>query len=132
MRDSETVGNAAGGLLPLFRDCLIGMPHSLQHGGRRRLGCAAAERWFGRVGNRKLDGLRHLSAGTVGLIGLLNPVTGVLLGTALAAETLSPQQICGLVLVLGGIVLGQTRKRHPAPVPRPPDLADAGRRHAGV
>jgi probable blue pigment (indigoidine) exporter len=31
-------------------------------------------------------GLRHLSAGTVGLIGLLNPVTGVLLGTTAAGE----------------------------------------------
>ncbi|MEV0349419.1 DMT family transporter [Nonomuraea sp. NPDC050680] len=52
-------------------------------------------------------GLRHLSAATVGLIGLLNPVTGVLLGTALAGETLTAQQVCGLVLVLSGILLGQ-------------------------
>ena len=52
-------------------------------------------------------GLRHLSAGTVGLIGLLNPVTGVLLGTAIAGETLVAHQICGLVLVLFGILLGQ-------------------------
>jgi len=54
-------------------------------------------------------GLRHLSAGTVGLIGLLNPVTGVLLGTTLAAETLTAQQSAGLVLVLAGILIG-----HPA------------------
>ncbi|MEV6159248.1 DMT family transporter [Nonomuraea sp. NPDC052129] len=52
-------------------------------------------------------GLRHLSAATVGLIGLLNPVTGVLLGTVLAGETLTAQQVCGLVLVLSGILLGQ-------------------------
>ncbi|WP_203859994.1 EamA family transporter [Plantactinospora mayteni] len=52
-------------------------------------------------------GLRHLSAGTVGLIGLLNPVTGVLLGTVIADETLTPQQVCGLVLVFLGILLGQ-------------------------
>lgn len=52
-------------------------------------------------------GLRHLSAGTVGLIGLLNPITGVLLGTVIAGETLAAQQICGLVLVLLGILLGQ-------------------------
>ncbi|MDW5326182.1 DMT family transporter [Plantactinospora sp. KLBMP9567] len=52
-------------------------------------------------------GLRHLSAGTVGLIGLLNPVTGVLLGTVVADETLAPQQVCGLVLVFLGILLGQ-------------------------
>lgn len=52
-------------------------------------------------------GLRHLPAGTVGLIGLLNPVTGVLLGTALAAEVLTVQQLCGLLLVLTGVVLGR-------------------------
>jgi probable blue pigment (indigoidine) exporter len=52
-------------------------------------------------------GLQHLSAGTVGLIGLLNPITGVLLGTVIAGETLAEQQICGLVLVFVGILLGQ-------------------------
>jgi probable blue pigment (indigoidine) exporter len=52
-------------------------------------------------------GLRHLSAVTVGLIGLLNPITGVLLGTMIAGETLAVQQICGLVLVFLGILLGQ-------------------------
>jgi probable blue pigment (indigoidine) exporter len=52
-------------------------------------------------------GLRHLPAGTVGLIGLLNPVTGVLLGTALAAEVLTLQQLCGLILVLAGVILGR-------------------------
>ncbi|WP_406470637.1 EamA family transporter [Streptomyces sp. NBC_01615] len=55
-------------------------------------------------------GLRHLPAGTVGLIGLLNPVTGVLLGTAVAAEVLTVQQLCGLVLVLAGVVLGRPRR----------------------
>ncbi|UUU19458.1 EamA family transporter [Streptomyces sp. DSM 40750] len=52
-------------------------------------------------------GLRHLPAGTVGLIGLLNPVTGVLLGTAVAGETLTGRQLCGLGLVLTGVVLGR-------------------------
>ncbi|MGW7622662.1 DMT family transporter [Streptomyces antimycoticus] len=52
-------------------------------------------------------GLRHLPAGTVGLIGLLNPVTGVLLGTALAGEALTVQQICGLAMVLAGVALGR-------------------------
>lgn len=52
-------------------------------------------------------GLRHLSAGTVGLIGLMNPVTGVLLGLLVAAETLTVRQGVGLVLVLVGILLGQ-------------------------
>ncbi|MFE2045073.1 EamA family transporter [Streptomyces sp. NPDC059477] len=56
-------------------------------------------------------GLRHLPAGTVGLIGLLNPVTGVLLGTAVAGEALTAQQVCGLVLVLAGVWLGRPAGR---------------------
>src|SRR6266508_3950815 len=38
---------------------------------------------------------------------LLNPITGVLLGTAIAGEALARYQICGLVLVFLGILLGQ-------------------------
>ncbi|WP_149202427.1 DMT family transporter [Actinotalea subterranea] len=53
------------------------------------------------------SGLAHLDAGAVGLIGLLNPVTGVLLGTLVAAERLSVLQAGGMALVLVGIVLGQ-------------------------
>ncbi|REK90549.1 EamA family transporter [Streptomyces inhibens] len=52
-------------------------------------------------------GLRHLPAATVGLVGLLNPVTGVLLGTMIAGESLTFRQLCGLALVLTGILLGQ-------------------------
>lgn len=55
------------------------------------------------------DGLRRLSAGTVGVIGLLNPVTGVLLGALVAGEHLTPWQLLGIALVLGGIVVGQQR-----------------------
>ncbi|MGD1223475.1 DMT family transporter [Streptomyces krungchingensis] len=68
-------------------------------------------------------GLRHLPSGTVGLIGLLNPVTGVLLGTAVAGETLAVQQVWGLVLVLAGVVLGRPiragRRGTRRAVPRP-------------
>ncbi|MGR0320503.1 DMT family transporter [Agromyces sp. ZXT2-3] len=52
-------------------------------------------------------GLAHLPAGTVGLAGLLNPVTGVLLGTLIAGERLGTAQITGLALVALGIALGQ-------------------------
>lgn len=62
-------------------------------------------------------GLKHLPAGTVGLLGLLNPVTGVLLGLLLAGESLSGRQVCGLVLTLCGVVLGQ-RAARPARPPR--------------
>ncbi|MGW7072573.1 EamA family transporter [Streptomyces sp. NPDC054855] len=54
-------------------------------------------------------GLRHLPTGTVGLVGLLNPVTGVLLGMGVAGDVLTGQQLCGLALVLVGVVLGRPR-----------------------
>ncbi|MFB2555402.1 DMT family transporter [Herbiconiux liangxiaofengii] len=54
-------------------------------------------------------GLRHLPAGSVGLIGLLNPVTGVVLGTVLAGEVFGQAQAVGTALVLGGVLLGQLR-----------------------
>ncbi len=51
--------------------------------------------------------LRHLGAGAVGLVGLLNPLTGVLLGAAIAGEAFTPWQFAGMALVLIGITLGQ-------------------------
>lgn len=64
------------------------------------IGTAAANvAWF--------YGLEHLPAGAVGVIGLLNPVTGVLLGVLAGGETLEPAQIAGILLVLTGIALGQ-------------------------
>lgn len=83
-------------------------------------------------------GLRHLPAGTVGLIGLLNPVTGVLVGTVVAAETLTPVQLGGLALTFAGILLGRPvssrrgagppgrRPRHPAGSPPPGTRRPAG------
>ncbi|MEU5327929.1 DMT family transporter [Streptomyces parvus] len=56
-------------------------------------------------------GLARLPAGTVGLLGLLNPVTGVLLGVLIADETLSGRQICGLLLTLCGVLLGRQTAR---------------------
>ncbi|MFJ9764080.1 EamA family transporter [Streptomyces erythrochromogenes] len=71
-------------------------------------------------------GLRRLPAGTVGLIGLLNPVTGVLLGTVVAGEVLTGRQLGGLALVLASVALGRpaagarTGRRHPAGAPDRP------------
>lgn len=56
-------------------------------------------------------GLRTLPAAAVGMIGLLNPVTGVVLGVLIASEPFGPPQIIGLGMVLGGIAL--------AALPRP-------------
>lgn len=51
-------------------------------------------------------GLRHLSAGTVGLIGLLNPLAGTLLGVLAAGERLTVVQVVGGVVILLGVVSG--------------------------
>jgi probable blue pigment (indigoidine) exporter len=60
-------------------------------------------------------GLRHLSAEKVGLIGLLNPVTGVLLGVLLAGDRLTVRQFLGLALILLGITLSLPRRRKGPP-----------------
>ena len=67
-------------------------------------------------------GLRHLPAGVVGVIGLLNPVTGVLLGTLLVGEVLGVNQVIGIGLVLLGVLVGQfaaRTTRSPRPQPEP-------------
>jgi probable blue pigment (indigoidine) exporter len=93
----------------------LDLPAVLAFGYVSVLGTAVAfVAWF--------SGLRHLPAGTVGLIGLLNPIAGVLLGTVLASEVLTARQLVGLVLVFGGILLGQHRSN--ARVDRP--VRDAG------
>ena len=74
-------------------------------------------------------GLRHLEAGTVGLIGLLNPVTGVALGVAVAGEVLSGAQAVGATLVLLGIVLGQPGLRRRGVLPRRRSTGIVGSTH---
>lgn len=56
-------------------------------------------------------GLRHLPAGAVGVVGLLNPVTGVLLGTVLAGEALGARQWLGLGIACAGILVAQAAPR---------------------
>jgi len=56
-------------------------------------------------------GLRRMAAGSVALVGLLNPVVGVVLGVAVAGEGFGPVQALGMLLVLGGVLLGQPAVR---------------------
>lgn len=69
------------------------------------------------------SGLRHLPAGTVGTIGLLNPVTGILCGVLLAGERLTPLQLVGIALI--AVAIGLSRARPPRPA-RVPTGADSG------
>lgn len=67
--------------------------------------------WFG--------ALRRLTAGQVGLLGLLNPVTGVLLGVLAGGEALGVWQWLGVAAVLAGVAVGQTASRRHATTPEP-------------
>ncbi|MGZ4453962.1 MAG: DMT family transporter, partial [Nocardioides sp.] len=53
------------------------------------------------------NAMRRLPAAAVSLVGLLNPVTGTVIGVALAGEAFTATHALGTALVLGGIVLGQ-------------------------
>lgn len=53
-------------------------------------------------------GLARLPAGAVALVGLVNPVVGTALGVAFAGELFGRPQATGMLLVLGGVVAGQS------------------------
>lgn len=62
------------------------------------------------------NGLARLPGAVVGIVELLNPVTGVLLGVILGGERLDPAALVGLALVLLGVVAGATpARRRPTP-----------------
>ncbi len=93
------------------------------------LGAVAGFVWLGGVGTALayvcwFRGLRLMSAGSVSLIGLVNPVVGTLLGVAFAHEIFGPAQALGMALVLGGVVAGQLQAARPGVparvVARPP------------
>jgi probable blue pigment (indigoidine) exporter len=75
-------------------------------------------------------GLSRLPGAVVGVIGLLNPVTGVLLGVVVAHEPFGPAQIVGLALVVVGVLIGTLAPTAPGPGPRPAPqpLVRGGRR----
>lgn len=73
-------------------------------------------------------GLARLPGAVVGVIGLLNPVTGVLLGVVVAHEPFGPAQIVGLALVVVGVLIGTLAPTAPGPGPAPQPLVRGGRR----
>ena len=89
--------------------------------------------WYGL--RRAVSGLRRMPAGAVALVGLLNPVAGVVIGVALAGEVFGAVQALGVVLVLAGVLLGQpavralATRRRPSIDVRPLVLDGAGGHH---
>lgn len=69
------------------------------------------------------NGLQRLPATTVGIIGLLNPLTGTVLGFLAAGERLSHRQLVGVALILLGSWVHFHRLRPSRRAPRrgPPD-----------
>ena len=68
--------------------------------------------WLGGVGTVLAyvcwyHGLSRMTAGSVSLIGLINPVVGTLLGVVFAAELFGWTEALGMALVLGGVLAGQ-------------------------
>lgn len=81
-------------------------------------------------------GLARLPGAVVGVIGLLNPVTGVLLGVVVAHEPFGPAQLLGLVLVVVGVLAGirpagPAGPDGPAPAPAARPLVRGERRRRG-
>jgi probable blue pigment (indigoidine) exporter len=112
---------AGGGVLTLAAALVEGAPPSLDS--RNASGfvftslvatAIAYLCWFG--------GLARLRAATVGVIGLLNPVTGVLLGALVAHESFTLAQVLGLTLVLAGILTASQSGTKRIPVQPEPDL----------
>ncbi|MHA3701056.1 EamA family transporter [Jatrophihabitans sp. YIM 134969] len=104
---------AGGVLLLVVAVAVEGAPPHLDTGGIVAVGyvtvvatAVAFVCWF--------SGLSRSSAGSVGLIGLLNPVTGIALGVAFGGETLSGWQLLGAALVLLAVIT-TLRRRTDAP-----------------
>lgn len=97
----------AGGLLLVPVSLVVeGAPPALD------LAAVAGYAWLGLVGTGLayvlwFRGLRRMPAGSVALIGLVNPVVGTTLGVLVAAETFGSTQALGMALCLGGVVGGQ-------------------------
>lgn len=62
-------------------------------------------------------GLSRLEPGAVAPLGLLSPVTAVLLGWLVLSQELTTPQLIGMALVLGSVVLGQRVQHAPGATP---------------
>jgi drug/metabolite transporter (DMT)-like permease len=57
-----------------------------------------------------VSALRHVSATTAGIVAMLEPVVGALVGWVWLAETLDGVQLAGAAVVLAAIGLAQTAR----------------------
>jgi len=57
-----------------------------------------------------VSALRHLSATTVGIVAMLEPVVGAFVGWVWLSESLDAAQLVGAAVVLAAITLAQTAR----------------------
>ncbi|MGL5910302.1 MAG: DMT family transporter, partial [Phycicoccus sp.] len=73
-------------------------------------------------------GLTRMDAGSVAVVGLVNPVVGTALGVALLGEPFGPGHLAAVVLVLGSVLAAQAPVRRMLAVRLHRDAVDAPRR----
>ncbi|MBQ3701384.1 MAG: DMT family transporter [Oscillospiraceae bacterium] len=59
------------------------------------------------------SGLQKLSGQSVALISYVDPVSALLFSALFLRESLTPVQMIGAVLIIGGAMLGELKKRGP-------------------
>jgi probable blue pigment (indigoidine) exporter len=82
----------------------------------------AALTWLGLIGAAAtyaiwFRGIARIEPGAVSMLGMMSPVTAVLLGWVVLGQSLSPVQVMGAAIVLGSVWAGQRANRRSAGVP---------------
>lgn len=109
----------AGGLLlvpvALVAEPVMPMPDARALGGLLYLGLIGAALtyllWF--------RGIARIEPAAISMLGMMSPVTAVLLGWLALGQSLSGMQVLGALAVLGSVWLGQWAGRAPLPRPAP-------------
>lgn len=75
--------------------------------------------WLGLIGAAAtyaiwFRGVARIEPGAVSMLGMMSPVTAVLLGWMVLGQALSPVQMLGAIIVLGAVWAGQRANRPPA------------------
>jgi len=88
--------------------------------------------WLGLVGAAVtywlwFRGVARIEPGAVSMLGMMSSVTAVILGWLWLGQSLTSLQICGAVVVLASVWVGQLANRPRAGVPKGPEFSGASR-----